>query len=331
MSTELYNLLSHNGEAEIGVDGSIHQRETDEGSIRWEDAKRHGISFMIWRATLRGWRNDKTCLPNLVRAGEVGIPYRGIYVVLDANESLSSHMRLLEQIWRDIEREFGPDEYMPRIWLDDEVRGHEVKIKIKKKKWKWVYKKFSPDRINHLHDQVAKEVYEMQGGEEAGYYTFPDFVISSKGTLQQREYVTRRHAGNRWLAFYFTDWEVAQKEKAIPDRWVPPEWYDESRVDKGIDIYQFGSEINNNMLGNILGGDSDDFDINKAFKTDAEMAEMFHVGWDGEAVPPPIPDPEPPSVIFPLPRAKVDGFDLHMEVQTNRDGINELAERHKRE
>lgn len=319
--TDLFDTLSHNGEAKIGVDGSQHQRETDQGSIRWEDAKNQGITFMIWRSVLRGWRNDPTCIPNLVRAAEVGIPWRGIYVVLDANESLSAHMRLIEQVWRDIEREFGSDEHMPRIWLDDEVRGREVRIKIKKKKFDWVYKKFSPQRINDLHDQVSKEVYEMQGGEEPGYYSFPDFVITSKGTIQQRGYLTKKHEGMRWLAFYYNSWVTAMNEKAMPTKWVPPEWRDLTRVDKGIDVYQFGSELNNNMLGSVLGGDSDDFDINKAFKTDAEMNKMFHVGWDGEVVPLPVP---PPSR-FPL--TDFDGLLLEDAVRENRSAINELAER----
>ena len=313
MTTDLYNLLSHNGMLRIGVDGSAYQRYGREGTIMWEDAIRNGISFMIWRMTRGGYYIDPTCVPNLARSAELGLPFRGVYVVITADDSLASHMKVIEQIWRQIENMFGNDP-KPRIFIDDEIYGKKIEREIsygfkgRKKKIEIVYKKWKPEKINQIHEQVANELYNLQGEEESGYYSYPSFITDRKGTLSQRRHVTTKHVGLRWLAYYYRDWEKAINEVALPERIIPPEWYDPLRPDNGIDIWQFGSEANHNNLGQVLGADSQHFDINKTHLTMDELDILFNVGGS-----------PPPS--------KFDPAKLKAEIRANRDEINKLSKR----
>ena len=257
--------LSKDGKFRWGVDGSAYQIEDRMSSIDWKRAVAEGCQFMCWRMTVGSYYTDLSFISNMVAAAEAGMDIQGAYVVVRADNTFAGHMAIIEQMYRQLEKEFK-GEAMPRLFIDDELHGSKIKVwNNKHTKYKWVYQKWSPTMINQRHTQIANEIYDMQDGEEAGYYTYPSFIAEWKGTVSQRS-IVRRHKGLFWLAYYFRYWETALERDTMPFGIVPLEMYDSSREDLGIDIYQFGSELNHNGLGEALGGEADDFEISKAYE-----------------------------------------------------------------
>jgi hypothetical protein len=282
--TELYNQLSMNGKFRVGLDGSAYQRVDRRSSIHWQKAASQGIDFMIWRMSIGGFYKDLSFVPNMVNAAEAGVTLRGAYVVVRPDYSLSTHMALIEQQFRELEQIEGPQTPKPFIWLDVETYALKKKTSAGEME---IMRRFTPKEINQRTIQLADAVKDLQGGVEPGFYSYGDFVISKMGTEPQKAYL-ERFRDRFWMAYYYTPFSNALGKDRPNHRWVPRVFHDASHPMLGATIWQFGSEINRNNLGSEFGGEARHFDVNRTHLTKEQLGALFSGGTEW----PPVEDEE---------------------------------------
>lgn len=270
--TELYDQLSINGMFRVGLDGSAYQSTDRRSAIDWALAATQGVDFMIWRMSIGGYYKDLSFVPNMIDAAEAGVTIRGAYVVVRPDYDLSSHMRLIEEQFKALEKIEGPHTPKPLIWLDVETYALKKTTSTGEVE---ITREFTPNEINQRTIQVADAVKDLQGGIEPGFYSYGDFVISKMGTEAQKAYLAR-FRDRFWMAYYYTPFSTALQIDRPNHRWVPKTFYDPDEPLLGATIWQFGSELNQNNLGPKFGGEARHFDINRTHLTKAQLAALFY-------------------------------------------------------